>query len=515
MGRRHQKVWVIGAFILLSLAGDRLPIGEIARGPDLAFSLRQFIPGGPFQPLRYVSQQEAAQASLFAFSSHSAAGLSTDSLPQAAAAPGSLSAAARPRAERQAYLSRRGPSLVEIRSPFVKRAMISEEDTRPAVHVLSRSRFGSGNSAGESAEETIIPLAILTAGLGEDPWVNMLSSAEENPFTHVLHPVGTQAETSVTTLSGGNSSTTGTDGSTSTLVNQGVTPPNGDILGPSVDPGAGFTVPSGETRPEAVLFLPSAGGGMTAVRAAYQGDRRFQTSPSSSMEIDYIPFEGDRSCSDYYIFSDFNEDGLGDLLSTSKFSGIYQLFLNDGHSWAPMLSARLPFRPAFGTWLALLSRSYNQLLLYNADNRKLELLQYSGDGSFQMISSFSLPGDYDGLVGVDFTQDGFDDLVLQNLGLNRVNYLANVEGYGFRPLASSAPRFPNPVLGSFHAWPNMKEAKYWLCQYGNKNLVYLLDRLGWPRPVLLFEDLGVGTCLILADFNQNGTVDIGVGHIVR
>ena len=515
MGRRHQKVWVIGAFILLSLAGDRVFDGEFARGPDLAFNLQKFIPGESIRRVRYVSRQETAQASLFAFSGRQAAGLSTDTPPQAAPARDFLSASARPHAERQAILSAGRPSLVEIRSPFVERASISEKETRPAVHVLTRPHSSAGISAGESAEENTIPLAILVAGLGEDPWVNTLSLAEENPFTHVLHSAGTQAEASVTTLSGENSSTTGTNGSTSTLVNQGATPPTGDILGPSVDTGAEIAVSSGETRPEVVLFLTSAGGGVTAVRAAYEGGRSFQISQSSSMEIDYISFDGNRSCSDYYIFSDFNEDGLGDLLRTSKFSGIYQLFLNNGHSWTPMLSAKLPFRPAFGTWLALLSRSYNQLLLYNADNRKLELLQCSGDGAFQMISSFSLPGDYDGVVGVDFTQDGFDDLVLQNLGLNRVNYLANADGYGFRPLASSAPRFPDPVLGSFHAWPNMREAKYWLCQYGNQNFVYLFDRLGRPQPVLLFEDPGVGTCLILADFDQNGSLDIGVGHIVR
>ncbi len=521
MGRRHQKAWVIGAFILLSLAGDRVFVGEIARGPDLAFSLREFIPGGPILPLRYVSQQEATQASLFALSNHSPAGLSTDSLPQAAAAPASLSAAARPHAERQAVLSGEGRSLVEIRSPFVERALISEEDTRPAVHVLSRSRFGTGNSAGESAEETTIPLAILVAGLGEDPWGNSLSMAEDNPFTHVLQQEGSHTG-APTTIAADSHTTTPAADPTTPPTNQGVTPPTGDTGNPSVDPepgndgsDSGTGSPSGETRPEVVLFLSSATGGVAALRADYEGGRIFRLDQSRVMEIDYISFSGTRDYSDYFIYNDFNADGLGDLLRTSKSSGTYQLFLNTGTSWTALPSARLPFRPACGTWLAMLSRTSNQLAFYDADGHLLEVMQALGDGTFASLLSFPLPADYDGVVGVDFTLDGYDDLVLQNLNLNRVNYLTNAAGDGFQPLSASAPTFPAPVMGRFQPRPNQSKTKFWLCQYGDQNLVYMVNRYNRAVPVLLFNDLGVETCLILADFDQNGTVDTGVGHIVR
>ena len=278
---------------------------------------------------------------------------------------------------------------------------------------------------------------------------------------------------------------------------------------------SGTTPPSGETKPEVVLFLSSATGGVAALRADYEGGRIFRIDQARVLEIDYISFAGPRDYSDYFIFNDFNADGLGDLLRTSKSSSTYQLFLNAGAGWTPMPSSTLPFRPACGTWLAMLSRSSSHLAFYNADHRMLEVLQAMGDGTFGTLLSFPLPAEYDGVVGVDFTLDGYDDLVLQNLNHNRVNYLANAGGDGFRPLSASAPTFPAPVMGRFEPRPNQSKARFWLCQYGDQNLVYLINRQNRAVPVLLFNDLGVETCLILADFDQNGTVDTGVGHIIR
>jgi hypothetical protein len=520
VSRRLQKLLVIGAFVLLSLAGDRVFVGDAGRTPDLVFSLNGLAGGGPLQPVRYLTPEEANYGQM---DSRLPSSLRVES-PPAAARPESSPASPAANESHRGMSPRTlpttvgGSSLVDIRSPFRVPVYDRTGSPAPRVQVLFRNQADEPGSGAAAVEEPTIPLSLLVNMVGEDPWMNTLSQAEENPFTHAIR----QEVASTENTAAQSSSQTGTQTTQPSQGNSnGATPPadasntSGNTNPPGEEQEPGTSTSSGEAKPEAVLFVASASGSVVALRADCESDRVFRIDQNRVLEVEHISFLETKDYNDYFIVSDFNQDGLADVLRTGKSDGAYQLFLNEGSGWTPMSPGSLPFHPSCGAWLKILDPVDRQLAFINPRQRLLEVLQAFGDGTFGSLFSFSLPGDYDALAGEDFTHDGYDDLILQNFSQNKANYLANAAGAGFRPLATNAPSFPQPVMGRFTPRPNQGKASFWFCQFETQNLVYIVNRYSRAVPVVLFGDFGVETCLILADFDQNGTVDIAVGHIVR
>ncbi len=360
-----------------------------------------------------------------------------------------------------------------------------------------------------------IPFAVLASMVDNDPWEDTFSTSDDNPFTHVIFDMtgrgGSSANGSGTSSNSNSSSQQSTENQT-----QGQ---SGNSQGNTDQRSNGGSTSGGaDQQPvdqtQTMVFWSESGVNKYAT-TRHIGNELYALESGQTMKLETVWFPLNRSLDQALLLDDFNGDGLTDILVSKSSQRLYQVYLNSGDSWIPLAPASLPYRPTAAARFHLLHSTAKNLVFYSSELKIMDIFQDFDDGTFESIFRFPLPGEYDGLSTTDMNNDGFEDLALLNLANNRVNYLLNINGKAFRPLAGNLAYTVRGTSIRFKINSTGEEAKATWCTYGVQNLLYLENDRYRSIMVATLNPLDPSSCLLLGDFNQDGLVEIGVGHRVN
>lgn len=387
------------------------------------------------------------------------------------------------------------------------------EEPDPRTWQAHDENIGEHNSGPE------ISFDLLADMVSDDPWQDILSESEDNPFSHVIYEMSSSRGGN-----GGSSANESGDSSGNTADNSA-----GDNTGQAQDQGDsssdnGGRLPTGGDDadqddddgvfPQVMVFWAESGVNQYACTAQL-GNNRFRFGPGDIRKIDFTWLPYSRSLDEHYLLDDFNHDGLTDVLITPRSKLTCQLHLNAGEGWTALPAVSLPYVPTSASRISLPDSTMRNLVYYSNTLQIMEILEMRGNGAFNSVLRFQVPANFDSLSTADFNRDGLDDLVLINFEQNRAFYLLNVNNRAFRPMSGNLMNFSLSELIRFVPKPSGLEAKLWWCTYGTQNLLYLANYRSRPVPVATLNPLDAKSCLLLGDFNQDGIPDIGIGRLVN
>jgi len=362
----------------------------------------------------------------------------------------------------------------------------------------------------DAAGDPALAFSLLGKNPGEDPLEEIFPISDENPFTMVIR--GSQGEPGQTD-----------DGDPADDSDQNPGDQDGDNSGgddSQVDPGDPNETPGGETepitpKPEAVLILPTTTGTPVVLCAEQLDQQQFRLNGTDVLKIQFNWFSSRRRYDHFLLVDDLNEDSLSDVCFTDHATGFCQIYYNAGITWTALPHSYLSTRPICATRLSFMKNAPNQIAFYSPVSNTVEILESRSDGSFLSSLGFPMTFSFDGIVDYDFNGDHFSDLVMNNFAQNTRLLYQNLRGNSLKAYRGVAPAFPAPLKGQFKPWPEDGEYSFWLCQFGEKFLVYLVNRNRDTVPGLLYGPLSPGACLLLGDFDQDGNVDLGFGSLAQ
>jgi len=386
-----------------------------------------------------------------------------------------------------------------------------------------------------------IPIGVLTSMVEDDPWGDTLSLEDENPFFHPLQELiedqsalNDSQDASPTDQTDENSGDSGNDNQDQPPNDSGGEDQTNDGQdnsgGASGDTSDGDSEDVQEPDPEKIEVILFSGqqkkdrnkrnktksGNVYSVvtSVAVQLDEtHFELDTGKIIEIDFDWIHCNANYGEFFFFDDFNRDGATDFLRCTKKRSKCTLYVNTGSDWVAMQPFTLPYQPTGVVRMSFSSTKKKQLTFYSSQAGVIDFLEDLGN--FQSLFTLNFPPEYDGLAASDFNHDGLDDLVLLNFNDNTVSYLLNVNGQSLRPLSYNLPVFSEPRQISFCPTSEAVCVDIWHCQYEPTNLIYIKKSKKKKISALSFSTLSPQTYLLLGDFDKDGVVDIGFGHMIN
>lgn len=355
--------------------------------------------------------------------------------------------------------------------------------------------------------DPVLALSMLGQNPGEDPMDEIFPISDENPFTMVIRgSQGDAGESDDDTEEPVEPDTPGDD--------DPAEPQEPDNPQDPDNPSGGDPEPV-PPKPEAVLILPTTAGPPALLRTEQLDEQQFRLNDVDVLKVQYGWFGSRWKYDHFLLVDDFNQDALSDFCFTDQATGFCQLYYNAGLTWTPLPASYLSTRPTCATRLAFAKNNPHQIAFYSPHSNTVEILESRSDGSFLSSLGFPMTSPFDGIIDYDFNGDHYSDLIMNSFAQNSMQVYLNLRGSSLKLYRGTLPQFPEPLEGRFLPWPDGDEYKFWLCQFGDKFLIYLINRNRQSTPGLLYGTLSPGTCILLADFNQDGNVDIGFGSLTQ
>jgi hypothetical protein len=380
-----------------------------------------------------------------------------------------------------------------------------------------------------------IPIAVLASMVEEDPWSDSLSMEGENPFAHLLQDyAGNETGDNDSTDNADNQEHPDQPADEDPVVDDDSNNDQEDPPDSGNDSGGGNGHNDGDSddqEPEEklaeVLFIPDTKfaqflqmmGSQSSFNNAFLlyklDDTHFETDTGNVLTIEYSYFINNQMYDEFFLADDLTDDGLTDLLCSSKVNAACSLFMNTHYDFTLTQFFKLSAAPTSLTQLSFFGQGQKQLASYSKQIGAVDFMENIGGLIFQSSLTLPFPSDYDGMASSDFDGDGFDDLIFLNLAGNTVSYLLNIRGISLRPLSQNIPQFPGPELTSFFPTINGSAARLWLLPYTNQTLLYVMRPNKTSAPLASFAPLSRGNCLLIGDFNQDEIVDFAIGRVLQ